>query len=210
MPAPGRYPDRISRAIKGAGQAFAVALLAGGLASCETAGEVGDTVSLLWSDPLILPCPDYRIIADAANLVKFRQGPGRDLTDINFESTMANVKLVCKSYVDKETGKGTVEVSVTVHFSASRGPANRNRKARFIYFIRIVDSAGKILYGENIPLTIGFPGNRTQIQFRGEPIVLEIPVTAKRSTDSFTIFTGFKLNPEELKSNRSKRLGLGR
>lgn len=187
-----------------------MAVLAGGLAACETAKDVGDTVSLLWTDPLILKCPDYRVLADAQELVKFRQGPGRDLIDINFESTIVGVQLVCKSYVDKETAKGTVEVSVTVRFGAARGPANRDRKARFDYFIRVVARDGKILYGEDFPLTVGFPGNRTQLRFRGEPIVLEIPVTAKRSTNSFRIFTGFKLTPEELKFNRAKRLGLGR
>ena len=186
-----------------------MAVLAGGLASCETAEDVGDRVSLLWRDPLVLKCPDYRVIADAANLVKFRQGPGHDLTDVNFESTIIGVQLGCESDVERETGEGKVEVSVTVRFGAARGPANRDRKARFDYFIRIVAHDGKILYGENIPLTVGFPGNRTKIQFRGEPIVLEIPVTAKRSTNSFRIFTGFKLTPEELKFNRSKRLGRG-
>lgn len=187
-----------------------MAVLAGVLWACETAEDVGNTVSLLWSDPLILKCPDYRVLADAANLVKFRQGPGRDLTDVNFESTIVGVQLVCESDVDKKTGKGTVEVSVTVRFGAARGPANRDRKARFVYFIRIVARDNRILYGEDFPLTVGFPGNRTKLQFRGEPIVLEIPVTAKRSTNSFTIFTGFKLSPEEIKFNRSKRLGLGR
>ena len=200
----------MGRAIRGAGTAFAVALLVGGLWACETAEDVGDTVSLLWTDPLILKCPAYRVLADAASLVKFRQGPGRDLTDINFESTIVDVKLACESDVDRETAKGTVEVSVTVHFAAARGPANRNRRARFKYFIRVVGRDGKILYGEDFTLTVGFPGNRTKIWFRGEPVVLEFPITAKRSTTYFSIFTGFKLTPEELEFNRSKRLGLGR
>ncbi len=187
-----------------------MAVLAGGLAACETAKDVGDTVSLIWTDPLILKCPDYRVIADAAELVRFRQGPGRDLTDINFESTIVGVQLTCETDFDREIGKGTVEVSVTVRFGAARGPANRDRMARFDYFIRVVAHDGKILYGEDIPLTVGFSGNRTRLRFRSEPIVLEIPVTAKRSTNSFSIFTGFKLTPEELKFNRAKRLGRGR
>ena len=200
----------MGRAIRSAGTVLAVALLGGGLWACETAEDVGDTVSLLWTDPLILKCPDYRVLADAQELVKFRQGPGRDLTDVNFESLIVGVQLACESDVDKKTGKGTVEVSVTVRFGAARGPANRDRKARFVYFIRVVSRDGRILYGEDFPLTVGFPGNLTQLQFRGEPIVLEIPVTAKRSTNSFSIFTGFKLTPEELKFNRLKRLGGGR
>ena len=209
MDAPGRYPDRMRRAMGGAGKALAVAVLAVGLAACETAKDVVDTVSLLSSDPLILKCPDYRIIADAVTLVRFRQGPGRDLTDIDFESTIVGIQLACETDIDRETGKGTVEVSVTVRFSAARGPANRDRKARFAYFIRVVGPDDKILYGEDFPLTVGFPGNKTQLWFRGQPIVLEFPVTANRGTGFFRIFTGFKLTPEELKFNRAKRLGLG-
>ena len=98
---------------------------------------------------------------------------------------------------------------MTVHFAAARGPANRDRKARFKYFIRVVGGDVKILYGEDFPLSFGFPGNRTQLRFLGEPVVLEFPVTANRGTGFFRIFTGFKLTPDELKFNRAKRLGLG-
>ena len=48
-------------------------------------GNTYDRVASLWDKPTILPCPDYRILADAARIVQFRQGTGRDLVDVNID-----------------------------------------------------------------------------------------------------------------------------
>jgi len=156
-------------------------------------------------EPIVLSCPDYLVVADAAKLVRFRDGPGRDLIDVDFETEIIGVQLACTSNIDKRTRVGTLDVEVFATFRAERGPANRSRKGRFDYFISVVGRDNKILYREAFVINIGFPGNKTRLVVRSEPVTLEIPITPKRASRSFRIFTGLKLSRNELEFNRRRR-----
>lgn len=157
-----------------------------------------------FSDPIVLKCPDYWVVADAATIIKFNDGPGRDLIDVNFEGKITGVELGCLSNVDKITKSGILEIDVSLIMDASRGPANRDRKARLDYFVSVVDNNKKVLFREAFPLNINFPGNKTRIQFRSNPITLEVPISPKWSSSYYRIFTGLKLTHEELTFNRNK------
>ncbi len=193
------------RIFKSAGGFFrhlkpAVAVLALGLGACSTYEFVSDKLS----DPIVLKCPNYWVVADAASVVKFRPGPGRDLTDVNYEGKIIGVRLGCVSNISKRTRTGTMDVDVTVRFNAQRGPANRDRKARFDYFVRVLDPNKKILKGQDLSVVINFPGNKTRIQFRSQPLTLELPITSKWPNTYYRIFAGFKLTRKELDFNRRK------
>ncbi len=177
-----------------------MAVLAFGLGACSAYEFVSDKMS----DPIILKCPNYWIVSEAASVVKFRDGLGRDLTDVNYEGEIVGVQLGCISYIDKKTRTGTMDVDVTVRFSAQRGPANRDRKAHFDYFIRILDPNRNILKGEDLSVVINFPGNKTRLQFRSPPLTLELPITSKWPSSYYRIFAGLKLTREELGLNRKK------
>jgi hypothetical protein len=180
--------------------AVAVAVLVFGLGACSTYEYLSDKIS----DPIVLKCPNYWVVADAANVVKFRDGPGRDLTDVNYEGKIVGVRLGCVSSIDKKTRAGTMEVDVTVRFNAQRGPANRDRKASFDYFIRVLDPNGNILKGENLSVFINFPGNKTRLQFQSPPLTFEFPITSQWPNTYYRIFAGFKLTRDELDSNRRR------
>jgi hypothetical protein len=156
------------------------------------------------SDPVVLSCPEYLVPADAASLVKFSDGPGRDLLDVSYEGQITGVQLGCLSNIDKQTGTGSMDVDVTLQFSAARGPANRDRRAQFDYFISVVDAKQEILYREAFPLDVTFPGNKTRVRFASKPVTLEIPITKERSNRSYRIFTGLTLSRDELRYNRDK------
>ena len=173
-------------------------LLLSGLTACSGYQYITDKMS----DPIILKCPDYLVLADAATLVKFRDGPGRDLVDVSYEGEIKGVQLGCVSNIDKQTRTGSVDVDVTLQFVATRGPANRNRKARFDYFISVVDPNQKILDRQAYPLVVTFPGNKTRVQFASKPVVLTLPITAEWSSRYYRIFTGLILSRDELRFNR--------
>ncbi len=175
-------------------------VLSVGLVGCSTYQIVVDK----FKDPIVLKCPDYRVVADAANIIKYKDGPGRDLIDVDFEGEIIGVDLGCLSDIDRKTKTGTLAVDVTIRMDASRGPANRNRKARFDYFISVVDKNRKILFREDFPLGINFPGNKTRILFRSNPVTLEVPISPKWSSSYYGIFAGLKLTREELQFNRDK------
>jgi hypothetical protein len=180
--------------------------LCGVLAACSAYEYVTDIVSA----PIVLPCPKSWVIADVANLVKFRQGDGRDLTDINYEGEITGVRLGCTTNLDKRTRVGTMDVDVEVLFKATRGPANHDRKALFRYFVSITDIDRKILYREAFNLLVEFPGNRTRLEIRSDKITLQLPIDPKWNSNYYLIFTGYELNREELEFNRARGAKTGK
>jgi hypothetical protein len=176
------------------------ALLA--LGGCETTSSTVDRISTLWSKPIVYSCPDYRILKDAARLVAFRPGMGRDLVDVDVEAAIGDARLECLTFVDKDTKKGHMDANFSVLFGARRGPANTTRKATLPYFVSVTDKKRNVLYRETFKVEANFAGNQTEVQFPGETIKLELPLTADIKSSEYIIFTGFALNHEQLEYNR--------
>ena len=172
------------------------------LAACETMDETYANVSQLGSSPIVLPCPNYKIIADTARRIQFGKGNGRDLTDILSESLIADMRLACVTKIDRDTGKGIMEVEINVAFGAKRGPADKTRKATLPYFISVTDLKRNILYREEFKIAVAFQGNQSTVQFLGAPLKLELPLSNKIKSTDYIVYTGFLLSREQLKRNR--------
>lgn len=181
---------------------LAVTAAMAGLTACTAAQNTVDAVTSIWSKPLVLPCPDYRILADAARIVQFRAGPGRDLVDVDVDGRIGDLAMECTSSVDRETNTGTLEVGVTVAFGARRGPANATKQALLPYFLSVTDQKRNVLYHEEFQVAVDFPGNQSAVQFTGTTIKLELPITPKISSRDYVLYAGFKLNRDQLDYNR--------
>ncbi len=191
-------PSRNWARLRTAAAALALAI---GLSACADG-------RLPWtSRSIVQPCPDYRVLADAARLTRFRPGPGRDLTDIDFEVQVVDVLLGCETDVSKKTLAGEMEVDVALAFAVARGPANRTRSADFAYFISVTDLNKKVLYREEFGISAVFPGNRSRRQVNSEPIILQLPLSKELDSKKYLIFAGLKLTRDELRFNRSRRTG---
>ena len=165
-------------------------------------GNTYDRVASLWDKPTILPCPDYRILADAARIVQFRQGAGRDLVDVNIDGRIEDLAMECLTDLNKDTNSGNMEVAITVSFGAKRGPANTSKLAVLPYFISVTDQKRNVLYREEFKVSVRFPGNQSAIQFFGETVTLELPLTPKVSSQSYLIYSGLQLNRKQLQYNQ--------
>ena len=174
------------------------------LGSCETVSTTFDNASSIWSKPIVYECPSYRIIKDAAHMVVFRAGPGRDIVDINFEASIPDAKLECFTYVKKETKIGHMEARFSVTFLARRGPANKNRTATLPYFVHVTDQNKAMLYREPFKVNVNFPGNRSKVQVKGETIPLELPLRSDVNSKDYIIYTGFALDRDQLEYNRAQ------
>lgn len=172
------------------------------LTACTATQNTVDAVTSLWSKPIVLPCPDYRILADAARIVQFRDGPGTDLVDVNIDGQLGDLTMECTTDVDKETKSGTMVVEVRVSFGAKRGPANATKRAVLPYFISVTDQKRNVLYREEFQIAVIFPGNQSAVQFFGEPVKLELPLSPKITSRDYRIYTGFKLSRAQLQYNR--------
>jgi hypothetical protein len=151
------------------------------------------------------PCPRISIRGDAATITKFRPGPGRDLTDVLYEGVVTNVTGRCTYANGGKGANRALSMKVVLVIEAARGPANRDGRAAFSYFVGITDSSRNVLNKERFNVRMLFPGNRTRLVITDDPVTLEIPVKAGQSGRDFTIFVGFQLSREDLEYNRRAR-----
>ncbi len=163
--------------------------------------------SLFGGDKKLLPCPDISMMPDTDSLTRFREGGGKDITDVDFEGKITSIRGSCKHDINEDTGEGTLTVEVGIGVDMSRGPANKDHRARFDYFVAVADSAKNIINKKIFAVDAEFPGNFTRISwtdYPDSPVILDIPLKAGQSGQDFNIFIGFQLSREALKYNRRR------
>jgi len=145
------------------------------------------------------PCPAVGIPRETATLTRFRDGPGRDLTDVIFDAGIQNAKIDC-TY----SSKG-VAIDLGVVLGAERGPAASAHTATVPYFIAIVDPNRNILAKEVFTATLTFPPNVSQAAVMDETQET-IPLPKNKSAETYGIVIGMQLTPDEVEYNRNKIL----
>jgi hypothetical protein len=140
-------------------------------------------------------CPSFNRVTDAARLTRFVPG-GHDLTDVAFEAAVGQVTGSCSE------ASGTIDVQMNAQFVASRGPADKTRKAPFNYFVAIVDQHDNILARVQFDTGVEFPGNQTRNAIT-EELEQQIPLPKGQRGSDYRIFIGFVLTPDEVAYNRA-------
>lgn len=154
--------------------------------------------------PIILPCPPYFVLEDAANLVQFQDGPGRDITDIVVSARMGELRLGCLSEIDNDTNAGQMELDVSPVILTEMGASNTTSKAELPYFVVITDPEKNIIYREELTLPVSFEGNRTRLVVTAAPTTLELPITPDIRSKYYRVYSGFVLTPEQVEFNRKR------
>lgn len=151
-------------------------------------------------------CPRISALGDAAMLTKFAAGTGRDLTDVDHEIRVVDIRYGCQ-YTEDDDKNPVLAVAVAPVFEADRGPANTNRQARFTYFVAIADPQRTILNKQAFDLQVDFPGNRSRVTVSPDdpPVTVDIPPVPGRSGPDYHVFVGLQLTPDELEYNRRRR-----
>lgn len=146
-----------------------------------------------------LTCPPVLLERSTADLVAFRPGPGRDLTDVLYEAQVTGYTGDCAR------GKGDTTITVTLQptFTINRGPAWSGGQGEISYFVAVPayypNPAGKQVF--SIPFS--FPtGTMTSIILRDEKVTLDLPMP-DTSTRPPAIYVGFQLTPDQLDYNRA-------
>lgn len=155
------------------------------IAGCSAGGDV------------TVKCPDIRIPADTERLTRFRDGGGRDITDVRLQAEVAYLSGTCT--VDDEE----IELSFPLAVAAQRGPANEAGAADVRLFVAVTTREREVLSRRELPLRLTFPGNKVRVNAR-ERISIEIPKTEEQTARDFLVFLGFALEPNELEYNRTE------
>ena len=145
-------------------------------------------------------CPPVSIIRDTGKLVRYQPGQGRDIIDVLFEAEVANFTGACE--YNKTRTRVTLELAID--FRLLRGPANRDRKAQFEYFVAIPAfhpaPQGKRVF----PLAVVFPPKRSRVRVRDQ-IDIEMPVAKGRPGTEYPVYLGLQIAPEEINDNRRRQ-----
>lgn len=143
-------------------------------------------------------CPRVTILNEGANVTKFREGTGRDLTDVVAQAEIVDASVEC------DYDRRGVDVAMQVAIAATRGPADRARMADFDYFVAIADAQRNILAKEVFRVRVAFPDTQNRVGTI-EQIEPRIPLRDRAEGVSYQIVVGFQLTPEELEWNRTQR-----
>lgn len=192
-----KFQQRAERHGRRFSAAFLAAALIGALSSC----------TLFQEDEPPPPCPRVLAHQDATKITRFREGPGRDLIDVEFEAEIVNARGGCVHDVDDETQSGTLDVELIIELEIARGPADTDREATFGYFVAIPQFYPRPEGHEVFPAKVTFPGNQTRLRLIDDPVYLTIPLQAGQMGEDFEIIVGFDVTPEELDFNRQQTRG---
>ncbi|KAF0138704.1 MAG: hypothetical protein FD153_1161 [Rhodospirillaceae bacterium] len=185
------------------------------IAVAAMSGCVGDMSSAN------MACPRVVLDRTTSNLVQFRTGVGRDLTDIALEAEIIGYRGTC--YYNQYE----IILILAVDFAVTRGPAFMG--APWPYFVAVLQtlpppvairtdpengqrvlasrpalplSAPTVVAKEVFQMTGTFPPRLDTIRVRDEVITLTLPLRQTESPERYQIFVGFQLTPEQLDDNR--------
>ena len=153
----------------------------------------------LFGGDILLPCPRSVVLADAAELVDFRPGPGRDLTDVRLEAAISGVRRECEYDED-----GFVDVDLDVAIELTRGPALEGGAARAEYFVVITDPEEKVVAKRVFVLDVEFPGAALRARTIQE-LTQRIHYLPEPSAAAYRIFVGFQLTRDQLDYLRARK-----
>jgi len=143
-------------------------------------------------------CPRVAVLNELSELVRFRPGPGRDLTDVEFQAGFSGLSFGC--LYDRQA----VTVEVELQIETTRGPAMSASKGGFQYFAAVTNPAGDIVAKETFDAEVEFKGNATRLVVADE-LTQRIPLVDRASGPGWTILLGLQLTDEQRDWVRQRR-----
>lgn len=171
------------------------------LSACDTISNTIDNVNLFKERPPLF-CPSVSILGDSEQITIFKEGAGRDIIDIKTEALIDDFIAKCIYQVDDDTFVGKIIVELSLGYTASRGPANKEGTFVLPYFVTILDKDKNILNKAIFSVNSVFDGNRYRITAYDAPIAMAIPVAPPVTGQDFYIYIGFQLTPAQIKYNQ--------
>ncbi len=148
---------------------------------------------------IVPPCPPVRVDNATATLTKFKDGPGRDVTDIEYQAEIVGYKGHC------DFSTSSVEVIFDVDIALTSGPAVTGGTAPLYYFVAVPqffpDPAGKQIMQVTRKLPAK-PALRETFTESGARV--RIPLKPEQAGASFDVYIGFQLDNAQLEYNRTR------
>jgi hypothetical protein len=145
-------------------------------------------------------CPTPGILADGADLTRYRPGPVQDLTSLEFDARLTGLDGSCRP----GRGDRSIEMSLSAGFSVERGAAAEGRVLDLPWFVAVVAPGDQVLSRQRFVERITFGRNETRTTGKSEPVSLSLPVGEDRRASDYRILVSFELTAEDLALNRRR------
>ena len=143
-------------------------------------------------------CPNVLIPEDSSQLVIFREGPGRDLTDILVQAEFEGFLGSCTYDVDNRA----VELRLSPFVLVSRGPASDGSAFSLDYFVALAAPDGEILNKRVFEARFTLPDGLVRGRVRDEEVELTARLPDLFEGPDYTVYMGFQLTRGQLEYNR--------
>jgi hypothetical protein len=148
------------------------------------------------------PCPSIAILADGADITRFRPGGPRDLTAMVADARIIGFDARC-DYVGRD--RRAVDVRITPRFEAERGPAADGRSIDLPWFVVLSDPADSVNLDRVAATTaVSFPTNVARALAAGRPLQLVVQPAEGTRVPEYLVRVSFQLTPDELAYNRQR------
>ena len=142
-------------------------------------------------------CPRVSLLNKAEIMIHYREGPGRDLTDVRYEAKMLDIKSSCK-YLDNR-----VRVEAVIDIVAQKGPAAKGVAAQVPFFVAIIDNDQNIIAKKTFVSELEFRDGRRRAGVREE--IEQIMYLKKGEAGTgYEVIVGLQLTKHQLKQNRGQ------
>lgn len=151
------------------------------------------------------PCPAAKVLGEPSELTRFRDGPGRDPTDILFEARIVRVAGECA--YDQDGGE--IEVELNVAMEVTRGAASTDGKVSYRYFVAVSEwtpdggTEPAVHSREAFEVEARIPSGRRGLRYQ-DLLEVAIPRPDGRKVQNYVLYLGFELTRDELAHNRKK------
>ncbi len=173
--------------------------LAMALAAVTLLGGCGGNSSFSNSPPA--PCPRITVLADGADLTRYRPGAVQDLAAMTADARLIGFQASC----DYTSRRQSVAVAVSAIFDVERGPAGGGQRSVTLpWFIAVTDTGdAQVIDRQEFVTPVTFTGNSSRIRVQSRPVSLNFPVDERR-VEEHNVRLSFQLTPEELATNRRR------
>lgn len=145
-------------------------------------------------------CPRVTILQDGADLTRFRDGAGQDLSVLVADARIQGLNARC----DYAQRGAAVSMSLAVEFEVERGPAARGPVTLpwFVVVTRAEDES--VVERRTFEMGVTFPANISRTRSAAPPVRMTFPIRDGRRVTDYNVRVSFQLTEQELAYNRRR------
>jgi len=147
-------------------------------------------------------CPTMTALVQASEESVFVPKSTPDPSNLLYTVEITSVRGSCD--VDKK-GEGA-DVSLDVHFRATRAPSGAAASYSVPYFVAVTEGTDRVLAKKNFNIQFSFAPGQATAEFSDSIASTDVKAKGEKRTYDYQVLVGLQLTKEQLDYNRSQGL----